>query len=167
MRDASSCLARSRCSRAASERSTSLSARRCGAFLSVERGAFLSVERGASAAMLTPAVCLFPGCLDRCRPGLLCLDLLVDELHLHRIIDDGTPPHAMNTHTAGWVRVRVEIVGSQKCGIVGKSLSVLGMIDPMISNRTRRRWRSCFIEWTVHGRPSWRGFSRRGSSSRW
>eukprot|EP01047_Picozoa_sp_COSAG01_P067183 COSAG01_NODE_9431_length_2448_cov_1.225202_1_plen_88_part_10 len=48
--------------------------------------------------MLTSAVCPFLGCLDRCRPGLLCLDLLVDELHLHRIID-GTPPHAMNTHT--------------------------------------------------------------------
>jgi hypothetical protein len=64
------------------------------------------------------------------------------------------------------VWVRVEIMGSHTCGIVGKSLSVLSMIDPMISPRPRR-WRSCFIEWTVHGRASPRGFSRRGSSSRW
>jgi hypothetical protein len=35
------------------------------------------------------------------------------------------------------IRVRVKIMGSQKCGIVGKSQSVLIMIDPMISTRTR------------------------------
>eukprot|EP01047_Picozoa_sp_COSAG01_P046872 COSAG01_NODE_4432_length_5031_cov_3.848540_5_plen_66_part_00 len=39
----------------------------------------------------------------------------------------------------GGVRVRVEIMGSQKCEIVGKSQSVLAMmINPMISARTRR-----------------------------
>eukprot|EP01047_Picozoa_sp_COSAG01_P011636 COSAG01_NODE_511_length_16061_cov_15.815875_9_plen_43_part_00 len=37
------------------------------------------------------------------------------------------------------VRVRVEIMGSPKCGIVGKSQSVLVMIDPMIFTRSRRR----------------------------
>jgi hypothetical protein len=30
-------------------------------------------------------------------------------------------------------------MGSQNCGIVGKSQSVLMMIDPMISTRTRHR----------------------------
>eukprot|EP01047_Picozoa_sp_COSAG01_P042232 COSAG01_NODE_3675_length_5804_cov_4.926919_5_plen_174_part_00 len=35
------------------------------------------------------------------------------------------------------IRVRVKIVGSQKCGIVGKSQSALIMIDPIISTRTR------------------------------
>jgi hypothetical protein len=35
-------------------------------------------------------------------------------------------------------RVGVEILGSQKCRIVGKSQPVLMMIDPMISTRTRR-----------------------------
>jgi hypothetical protein len=35
------------------------------------------------------------------------------------------------------VRVRVEIMGSHNCGIVGKSQLVLMMIDPMISTRTR------------------------------
>jgi hypothetical protein len=34
-------------------------------------------------------------------------------------------------------RVRVEIMGSQKCGIVGKSQSILIMIHPIISTRTR------------------------------
>eukprot|EP01047_Picozoa_sp_COSAG01_P057356 COSAG01_NODE_6620_length_3574_cov_9.974676_4_plen_165_part_00 len=37
------------------------------------------------------------------------------------------------------VRVRVEMLGSQNCGIVGKSQPVLMMIDPMISTRTRNR----------------------------
>ena len=35
------------------------------------------------------------------------------------------------------LRVRVEIMGSQKCRIVGKSQSVLILIDPIISTRTR------------------------------
>eukprot|EP01047_Picozoa_sp_COSAG01_P093188 COSAG01_NODE_24381_length_781_cov_1.016129_2_plen_146_part_01 len=35
------------------------------------------------------------------------------------------------------LRVRVEIMGSQKCRIVGKSQSVLMMIDPIIFTRTR------------------------------
>jgi hypothetical protein len=33
--------------------------------------------------------------------------------------------------------VRVETMGSQKCGIVGKSQSVLIMINPIIFTRTR------------------------------
>jgi hypothetical protein len=33
--------------------------------------------------------------------------------------------------------VRVEIMGSQNCGIVGKSQPVLMMINPIISTRTR------------------------------
>jgi hypothetical protein len=36
------------------------------------------------------------------------------------------------------VRVRVEIMGSQKCRIAGKSQSVLMMINPIIFTRTRR-----------------------------
>jgi hypothetical protein len=35
------------------------------------------------------------------------------------------------------LRVRVEIMGSQKCRIVGESQPVLIMIDPMISTRNR------------------------------
>eukprot|EP01047_Picozoa_sp_COSAG01_P027483 COSAG01_NODE_1814_length_9172_cov_220.138212_12_plen_55_part_00 len=35
------------------------------------------------------------------------------------------------------LRVRVEIMGWQKCRIVGKSQSVRIMINPMISPRTR------------------------------
>jgi hypothetical protein len=35
------------------------------------------------------------------------------------------------------VRVRVEIMGSQKCGFVGKSQPVLMMINPIIFTRTR------------------------------
>jgi hypothetical protein len=35
------------------------------------------------------------------------------------------------------VRVRVKILGSQKCRIVGESQAVLIMIDPIISTRTR------------------------------
>jgi hypothetical protein len=34
--------------------------------------------------------------------------------------------------------VRVEIMGSQTCGFVGKSQSVLIMISPMIFTRTRK-----------------------------
>jgi hypothetical protein len=36
-----------------------------------------------------------------------------------------------------FVRVRVEIMGPQKCRIVGKSQSVLIVIDPIIFTRTR------------------------------
>jgi hypothetical protein len=38
---------------------------------------------------------------------------------------------------AGMVRVRVEIMGLQKCRIVGKSEAVLIMINPIIFTRTR------------------------------
>jgi hypothetical protein len=45
----------------------------------------------------------------------------------------------MAKHIGGWIlRVRVEIMGSQKCGIVGKSQSVLIMISPIIFTRARR-----------------------------
>jgi|EP01047_Picozoa_sp_COSAG01_P062549 hypothetical protein len=37
------------------------------------------------------------------------------------------------------LRVRVELMGSQKCRIVGKSQSVLTMSNPIISTRTRMR----------------------------
>jgi hypothetical protein len=36
-----------------------------------------------------------------------------------------------------WIRVRVEIMGSQNCRIVGKSQPVLFMINPIIFTRTR------------------------------
>jgi hypothetical protein len=39
----------------------------------------------------------------------------------------------------------VEIMGSQKCGIVGKSQPGLLMINPMISTRTRRCARTCAV----------------------
>eukprot|EP01047_Picozoa_sp_COSAG01_P054562 COSAG01_NODE_5977_length_3921_cov_3.697541_5_plen_130_part_00 len=41
------------------------------------------------------------------------------------------------------VRVRVEIMGSHKCRIVGKSQSVLMMISPMIFTRTRMMMTVC------------------------
>jgi hypothetical protein len=43
------------------------------------------------------------------------------------------------------VRVRVKIMGSQKCGIVGKYQSVLIMINTIISTRTRKRCDLCFV----------------------
>jgi hypothetical protein len=45
-------------------------------------------------------------------------------------------------HCGATLRVRVEIIGSQKHGIVGKSQSVLIMINPMIFTRTRTKARS-------------------------
>eukprot|EP01047_Picozoa_sp_COSAG01_P048294 COSAG01_NODE_4692_length_4808_cov_9.520493_7_plen_84_part_00 len=47
--------------------------------------------------------------------------------------------------------MRVEIMGSQKCRIVGKSQSVLLMINPMIFTRTRGR-RMGAAGFTVTGR---------------
>jgi hypothetical protein len=41
------------------------------------------------------------------------------------------------TTTQPLIRVRVEIVGAQKCRIVGKSQSVLIMVNPIIFTRTR------------------------------
>jgi hypothetical protein len=46
-------------------------------------------------------------------------------------------PHGGRTTLTLPTRVRVEIMGSQKCGIVGKSQSILIMIHPIISTRTR------------------------------
>jgi hypothetical protein len=43
-----------------------------------------------------------------------------------------------NGYTGGWLRVRAEIMGSQKCGIGGKSQSVLIRIHPIIFTRSRR-----------------------------
>eukprot|EP01047_Picozoa_sp_COSAG01_P027481 COSAG01_NODE_1814_length_9172_cov_220.138212_10_plen_212_part_00 len=45
------------------------------------------------------------------------------------------PPPRCMLPRGGWIRVRVEIMGSQKRRIVGKSQSVLMMIDPMIFTR--------------------------------
>jgi hypothetical protein len=47
--------------------------------------------------------------------------------------------------------VRVEIMGSPKCRIVGDSQSVLIMIDPMISTRTRRRARTACLTGDLGG----------------
>ena len=44
---------------------------------------------------------------------------------------------AVTAAPGGARRVRVEIIGSQNCRIVGKSQSVLIMINPIISTRTR------------------------------
>jgi hypothetical protein len=44
---------------------------------------------------------------------------------------------AKQATTSTCVRVRVEIMGAQKCRIVGKSQSVLIVTNPMISTRTR------------------------------
>jgi hypothetical protein len=52
-----------------------------------------------------------------------------------------SPPAAAGPLPRGWtvaeIRVRVEIMGSQRCRIVGKSQSVLIMINPIIFTRTR------------------------------
>eukprot|EP01047_Picozoa_sp_COSAG01_P018566 COSAG01_NODE_1008_length_12157_cov_17.425029_13_plen_120_part_01 len=50
----------------------------------------------------------------------------------------GSPPPLRSASTRvnasrGCIRARVEIMGSQKCGIGGKSQLVLWMINPMIS----------------------------------
>jgi hypothetical protein len=39
--------------------------------------------------------------------------------------------------SGSWLRLRVEIMGSQKCGAVGNSQSGLIMISPIIFTRTR------------------------------
>jgi hypothetical protein len=51
---------------------------------------------------------------------------------------EGPPPSDTSYHEqrGTTLRVRVEIMGSQKCRIVGKSQSVLMMINPMIFTRT-------------------------------
>jgi hypothetical protein len=48
-------------------------------------------------------------------------------------------PGTTSTMSGRRIRVRVEIMGSQTCRIVGKSQPVLIMINPMISTRTRTR----------------------------
>jgi|EP01047_Picozoa_sp_COSAG01_P034766 hypothetical protein len=71
--------------------------------------------------------------------------ILVLSTHLgicaHRAAAAAAPPsvRASSGAQASSIRVRVEIMGSQKCGTVGKSQSVLMRIDPMISTRTRTR----------------------------
>jgi choline dehydrogenase-like flavoprotein len=46
------------------------------------------------------------------------------------------------------IRVRVEMMGSPKCRIVGKSQSVHMMINPIIFTRTRRRLPSKFVDFS-------------------
>jgi hypothetical protein len=46
-----------------------------------------------------------------------------------------TPRAAAENGDPMWAAVRVETMASQKCGIVGKSQSVLIMIDPIIFTR--------------------------------
>jgi hypothetical protein len=53
-------------------------------------------------------------------------------MHAHNASSGYAPPQARLV-----LRVRVEIMGLQKCRIVGKSLSVLIMINPMIFSRHR------------------------------
>jgi hypothetical protein len=50
------------------------------------------------------------------------------------------------------VRVRVEIMGSQKCRTVGKSQSVLMIINPIIFTRTRM---SCAVVTARRGHGTW------------
>jgi hypothetical protein len=60
--------------------------------------------------------------------------------------DDQLPtPPAVRAQT----RVRVEITGSQKCGIVGKSRSFLITINPMIFTRTHPRVRTLGTQLSV------------------
>ena len=47
------------------------------------------------------------------------------------------PELVFAAHRRPHLRVRGEIMGSQKCRTVGKSQPVLMMIDPIISTRTR------------------------------
>jgi|EP01047_Picozoa_sp_COSAG01_P080535 hypothetical protein len=65
-----------------------------------------------------------------------CLNHLSEETLSSRD-EPNRPLHPACARSMVWVRV--EIMGSQNCGIVGKSQSVLMMIDPMISTRTRHR----------------------------
>ena len=72
--------------------------------------------------------------------------LLVHGLHLHGA-RDGKVQHLLHqcflfelfprAGATAMVRVRAEIMGSQKCGIVGKSQSVLLVINPIIFTCTR------------------------------
>jgi hypothetical protein len=57
---------------------------------------------------------------------------------LKRRAADGVRGHrSLEVSAHRQLRVRVEIMGSQKCGIVGESQSALMMIDPIIFTRTR------------------------------
>jgi hypothetical protein len=56
-------------------------------------------------------------------------------MHAHNASSGYAPPPSPQARLV--LRVRVEIMGLQKCRIVGKSLSVLIMINPMIFSRHR------------------------------
>jgi hypothetical protein len=63
------------------------------------------------------------------------------------------------------LRVRVEIMGSQKCGIVGSSQPVLMTINPMIFTRTRTQPRSALRPaQTLRGGPRLPACAERRSS---
>ena len=57
-------------------------------------------------------------------------------------------PAVRHTHRYD-MRVRVEIMGSQNCRIVGKSQSVLVIINPIIFTRTRMC--ACMLDWLCAG----------------
>eukprot|EP01047_Picozoa_sp_COSAG01_P048270 COSAG01_NODE_4688_length_4811_cov_3.539588_1_plen_79_part_00 len=61
------------------------------------------------------------------------------------------------------VWVRAEIMGSQKCRIVGKYQSVLIMIDPIIFTRTRTRGDTLGI----HQARAWPGACVRACVRQW
>jgi hypothetical protein len=62
--------------------------------------------------------------------------------------------------------VRVEIMGSQKCRIVGKSQSLLVMINPMIAPHTRIVFEYLFrVIYIMHSRP-WRMLTGDGAEVR-
>jgi hypothetical protein len=64
---------------------------------------------------------------------------------------EAAPPGPCSRYGLPQLRVRVEIMGTQKCRNVGESQSVLIMIDPIISPRTRScdadAWLKCQCAW--------------------
>jgi hypothetical protein len=80
--------------------------------------------------------------------GLESLTTALGEYVARSIGCAGTPlflpraPGVVSLWRTPLIRVRVEIMGSQKCGIVGKYQPVLMMINPIIFTRTRM-WPAC------------------------
>jgi hypothetical protein len=104
-----------------------------------------AVERGAHSHLCFHLV-LRLGSLVHPHKHLLHPARLATQHHLLRCLGTLAPVRAAGSISStflalqrrGGIRVRVEIMGSQKCGIVGKSQPVLIVIDPMIVTRTRR-----------------------------